>query len=102
MGGPSGGSLGRRAAGEADEDLMRRVKRRDADAFVGLLDRYRRRIASFLFRSVGDPQVAEDLAQDVFARVYLRSRSYDDGFPFSLWLFRIARNLVIDYLRRRS
>ncbi len=81
---------------------MARVREGDADAFGCLLERYRRRIVAFLFRSVGDGQIAEDLGQDVFARVYLRARTYDEKYPFALWLFRIARNLVIDHLRRRS
>lgn len=81
---------------------MRRVAHRDGRAFEELLARYADRIHGFLTHSLRDAVLADDVAQETFVRMYERASSYDPAHAFAVWLFRIARNLAIDQLRRRG
>ncbi len=84
-----------------DEGLMRAAIAGDADAFHRLVDRYLPRIHRVLGRLAGW-NWAEDLAQEVFLRAYERRASYREASgSFSAWIHGIARNLAIDFLRRR-
>jgi RNA polymerase sigma-70 factor (ECF subfamily) len=88
-----------------DDALMTRVQDGDEQAFTALVDRYKDRIVNFVYRMVGQYQTAEDLAQETFVRVYTRRDSYRPGSTFSVWLYTIARNLTLNYIRdmgRRS
>jgi RNA polymerase sigma-70 factor (ECF subfamily) len=69
------------------------------DAFGYLLTKYRRPLAHFLFRMVHEPALAEDLAQEVFLRVYRSRKSYRPEAKFSTWVFRIATNVALNALR---
>lgn len=67
-----------------------------------LYERYRRPILSYLLSFLRTKSVAEELAQEVFLRVYRMRESYQTEFRFSTWIWTIARNLAIDHLRRKS
>jgi RNA polymerase sigma-70 factor (ECF subfamily) len=82
-----------------DDALMRRVQTGDQEAFTALVDRYKDRVLNFVYRMVGQYQTAEDLAQETFVRVYTRRDSYRPGSTFSVWLYTIARNLTLNYIR---
>jgi RNA polymerase sigma-70 factor, ECF subfamily len=87
---------------DADVGLMVRV--RDADdpaAFAELVERYQRRLVGVLQHLVGDADGAEDLAQEVFLRVYRTRKKYRPMAKFSTWLFTIANNLALNALRGR-
>ncbi|MDO9541819.1 MAG: sigma-70 family RNA polymerase sigma factor [Kiritimatiellia bacterium] len=89
----------------ADWSLIEQIKAGDDRAFNALMERYKRPIVNFVFRIIGDAAEADDAAQDVFLRTYQTIRK--DGFhqgtaKFSTWLFQVARNTAIDYLRRRK
>lgn len=86
---------------EADPDvrLMLRVRDDDADAFRQLVERYQDRLTSVLTYQVGDRTRAEDLAQEVFLRVYRSRKRYEPGAKFSTWLFTIANNVGLNALR---
>lgn len=83
-----------------DEELLRRFNAGDAAAFEVLLQRYRRPLYNFIFRSVRDREQAEDLLQDVFLRVVQRSAEFKGESKFGTWLYTIARNLCIDTSRK--
>lgn len=83
----------------SDVQLMLGVKAGDEESFELLLQRYRIPLVSFLYRMVRDPAAAEDLAQEVFLRVYRARRSYAPSAKFTTWLFRIATNLALNSLR---
>ncbi len=84
------------------EDLVRRAGTGDAVAFAGLYDLYSPRVRRFLRHQVGDIQLAEDLHQQTFMKMIEALPRYRSrGLPFGAWVFRIARNLVID-LRRTA
>jgi len=85
-----------------DEVLMADVGGGDEVAFNALVERYERPLLNFIYRFVGDHQLARDLYQETFLRVYRAARSYDPSRKFSTWLFQIAANLCIDGLRRRK
>ncbi len=76
------------------------AKGRDA-AFRELLCRYERPVFSLVFRMVRDRALAEDLAQETFIRAFRAISSYNPRYKFSSWIFKIANNHTIDYLRKR-
>ena len=84
---------------EPDAELMLRVKEGDAASFALLLERHRVPVIHFLYRMVLNPAVAEELAQEVFLRVYRARLSYEPTAKFTTWLFRIAMHLALNCLR---
>src|SRR5438309_159723 len=69
-------------------------------SFEELVRRYQRPIAAYVYRMVGDYDAALDLTQEVFIKVYNSLARYRAEFKFSTWIYRIAHNAAIDYLRR--
>jgi RNA polymerase sigma-70 factor (ECF subfamily) len=85
-----------------DLQLMLRVRAGDADSFDLLLERHRGPLASFFYRMLRDPALAEDLAQEVFLRVYQARERYEPEAKFTTWLYRIATNLALNAIRDRK
>lgn len=83
----------------SDEDLMLRVQENDHAAFGKIVQRWNVPVKRFLFRMVGNSGETDDLAQEVFVRVYLKRASYRPVAKFSTWCFSIAANLATDRLR---
>jgi RNA polymerase sigma-70 factor (ECF subfamily) len=75
------------------------VKAGDDTSFEQLLERYRTPLVNFLYRMVRDVALAEDLAQEVFLRVYRARKKYEPNAKFTTWLFRIATNLALNAIR---
>jgi RNA polymerase sigma-70 factor (ECF subfamily) len=82
-----------------DVQLMLDVKAGDEASFDLLLRKYRLPLVNFLFRMVRDTATAEDLAQEVFLRVYRARKQYSPSAKFTTWLFRIATNLALNSVR---
>jgi len=82
-----------------DVQLMLDVKAGDEASFELLLQRYRTPLVNFLFRMVRNREQAEDLAQEVFLRVYRAREYYVPSAKFTTWLFRIATNLALNSMR---
>jgi len=82
-----------------DADLMLRVKDGDDAAFEYLAEKYRRPMLGFMYRVTRNTHIAEELAQEVFLRVYRARATYNAEAKFSTWLYRIASNLSVNYLR---
>ena len=82
-----------------DIQLMLDVKAGDESSFDLLLQKYRSPLVNFLFRMVRDTATAEDLAQEVFLRVYRARKQYSPSAKFTTWLFRIATNLALNSVR---
>jgi RNA polymerase sigma-70 factor, ECF subfamily len=87
------------AAAMTDIDVMLRVKTGDESAFAYLVQKYRRPMVSFMFRLCHNPSTAEELAQEVFLRVYRSRTSYEPSAKFTTWLYRIATNLAVNHAR---
>jgi RNA polymerase sigma-70 factor, ECF subfamily len=82
-----------------DVQLMLDVKAGDEASFDFLLQKYRMPLVNFLYRMVRDTATAEDLAQEVFLRVYRARKQYTPSAKFTTWLFRIATNLALNSVR---
>jgi RNA polymerase sigma-70 factor (ECF subfamily) len=89
------------AALERDAELMLRVRDGDSASFAQLLDRHRVPVIHFLYRMVQNQAIAEELAQEVFLRVYRSRGSYEPTAKFTTWLFRIATHLALNWIRDR-
>jgi RNA polymerase sigma-70 factor (ECF subfamily) len=83
------------------EDSVSRLKQGDLGALNEVMTRYQHRMYRFLIRLTQDPGVAEDLFQQTWIRVIEKIGRYDARRQFEPWLFSVARNLTIDYLRQR-
>jgi RNA polymerase sigma-70 factor (ECF subfamily) len=84
----------------SDLKLIKKCKRGEEAAFELLLNRYRGAIYNLCFRMTRHPEDARDLAQEIFIKVFSLLDRYDEDYAFSSWLFRIATNHCIDFLRR--
>src|SRR5436853_7286586 len=84
---------------ERDTQLMLRVREGDDTSFALLLERHRGPVVHFLYRMVQDQAVSEELAQEVFLRVYRSRETYEPAAKFTTWLFRIATHLALNWLR---
>jgi RNA polymerase sigma-70 factor (ECF subfamily) len=82
-----------------DVQLMLDVKAGDEASFEFLLRKYRSPLVNFLYRMVRDSAQAEDLAQEVFLRVYRARQDYSPSAKFTTWLFRIATHLALNWIR---
>jgi RNA polymerase sigma-70 factor, ECF subfamily len=87
-----GGSL-------SDAEVMLRAKAGDQSAFAYLVQKYRRPMVSFMYRMARNAAAAEDLAQEVFLRVYRSRETYEASAKFTTWLYRIATNLAVNHAR---
>src|SRR6201992_3464407 len=83
----------------SDVQLMLDVKAGDEQSFALLLHRYRSPLVNFLYRMVRNREQAEDLAQEVFIRVYRAREEYVPSAKFTTWLFRIGSNLAFNSVR---
>ena len=83
----------------SDAAIMLRVAAGDESGFTYLVEKYHRAMVHFLFRMVHTQAVAEELAQEVFLRVYRSRESYRAEAKFTTWLYRIATNLAVNYAR---
>ena len=86
-----------------EESLVRRAQQQDREAFAQLYEEYFDKIYRYVVLRIGNKTEAEDLAQQVFLNALRSISSFKwKGVPFSAWLFRIAHNLVVDYLRKKT
>jgi len=85
-----------------DLELMARVRGGDTDAFAVLVGRHQHRVIGTIARMLGSPDEAEDLAQQVFVRVWRSAPRWEPNARFTTWLLTITRNLVFNEVRRRS
>jgi RNA polymerase sigma-70 factor (ECF subfamily) len=84
-----------------DDALVRRVLAGEEDVYGVLVQRYQSRIVAHVSRMIGNREEGLDLAQEIFLKVFQALDRYNPDFKFSTWLFRIAGNAAIDYLRKK-
>jgi RNA polymerase sigma-70 factor (ECF subfamily) len=89
-------------SGVPDERLVDETLAGDRDAFGALVLRHQRGLVSYIYRLVGSRDVATDLSQEVFLKVFVSLESFDPRYRFTTWLYRIASNSAIDHLRRKQ
>jgi RNA polymerase sigma-70 factor, ECF subfamily len=90
------------AALERDAQLMLLVREGDDTSFALLLERHRGPVVHFLYRMVQNQAVSEELAQEVFLRVYRSRETYEPTAKFTTWLFRIATHVALNSIRDRK
>jgi len=90
------------AMADENTEIARGLRRRDPDLLDRLIEKYQHRLLRYLVSLTGRRELAEDFFQETWIRVLERGRQYDGRHEFSTWLFTIARNLVIDHLRRKQ
>lgn len=95
-------SIQRSALRDPDVRLMLEVRSGNAAAFEELVHRYQARVLAVLEHLVGNRHQAEDLAQEVFLRIYRARNTYQPNAKFATWLFKIVNNLALNQLRNRS
>jgi len=83
-------------------DWIARAQQGDGQAFGELVEKHRPGVLNVVYRMCGDPQLAEEAAQEAFLRAWQNLRRYNPKFAFRNWVYRIALNLAIDRLRRRT
>ena len=82
--------------------IARGLRRRDPELLDRLIEQYQHRLLRYLVYLSGNRELAEDLFQETWIRVLERGHQYDGKHEFSTWLYAVARNLTIDYLRKKS
>lgn len=85
-----------------DIKLMLAFKKGNESCFEKILNKYEKPLINFIFRFIGDRAEAEDLAQEVFLKIYQSATNYKPSAKFSTWLYKIATNLCIDYQRKKK
>ena len=86
-----------------EESLVRRAQQQDEEAFAQLYEVHFDRIYRYVVLRIGNEMEAEDLTQQVFLKALKSISAFKwKGAPFSAWLFRIAHNQIVDYLRKRK
>ncbi len=85
-----------------ERDLVRRCRARDQAACTALVEAYGRMVGTVIWRATGDSTAVEDLAQDVFLRVFRALPYFDARAKLSTWIYTIAHRVAIDHLRQRG
>ena len=87
---------------QSDEEIIISYLNGDKDAFTEVVNRYLKLIYNFTYRLVGNEKSAEDISQEVFLKAWKNLKKFDTEKSFKTWLFSIAKNSCIDYLRKRK
>lgn len=87
---------------KTDEQIAVQVQRGDREAFGQIIDRYEVALIRYVSRILGDHEAAEDVTQEAFLKSYRDIQSFDGRRKFSSWLYRIAHNEAIDYIRKNK
>ncbi len=86
----------------SDNEVIEAIKSSDVDAFKVLYDRYHKSLFNFLWRRIRNHEVSKDLLQELFIRIWKNRMNLDSGRSITAYLYRIAHNLTIDHLRKKS
>jgi RNA polymerase sigma-70 factor (ECF subfamily) len=87
---------------DVDHKIIEDVLKGDGEQFGEIIGRYKNGVYSICMRMVGDAEEARDLSQETFIKAYNNLLKYNPEYKFSTWIFKIATNLSIDYLRRKK
>jgi RNA polymerase sigma-70 factor (ECF subfamily) len=85
-----------------DEQLIEQYLRGDEKSLEVLVKRYLKPIYSFVYKNIGNPEMAEDITQETFVKVWKNLKKFDKQKSFKSWLFTIAKNSSIDFLRKKK
>ena len=85
----------------ADKKLIQQYLKGDEKSLEILVVKYLKLIYSFVYKNVGNPAEAEDITQEVFIKVWKNMKKFDQNKSFRPWIFQIAKNTSIDFLRKK-
>ncbi|MHC4223227.1 MAG: RNA polymerase sigma factor [Planctomycetota bacterium] len=91
-----------REARTDDRELVRRLRAQDPEALRLVVERYQKRVFALIYGIVRDKHEVEDVAQEVFLKVYTRIGAFDERSKFYTWLYRVAANAAKDHVKKRS
>jgi len=91
-----------REARTDDRELVRRMRAQDPEALRLVVERYQKRVFALVYGIVRDKHEVEDVAQEVFLKVYTRIGAFDERSKFYTWLYRVAANAAKDHVKKRS
>lgn len=86
----------------SDNDLVKLVRENNSELYSQVIERYQTKLFVYLFRLIGDREEARDILQDVFLKAYRNLNSFDADRKFSSWIYRIAHNEAVNYIKRKS
>jgi RNA polymerase sigma-70 factor (ECF subfamily) len=87
---------------KSDQEIIIEYLEGDKNSFTEIVNRYLKLIYNFVYRLIGNEKVAEDITQEVFLKVWKSIKKFDKEKSFKTWIFSIAKNTTIDYLRKRK
>jgi len=87
---------------DSDASLMLKFKNGDISSFEKLLQKHKERIINIIYQFIGERNEAEDLAMEVFLRVYQAAKSYEPKAKFTTWLYKITTNLCLNAIRKKT
>jgi RNA polymerase sigma-70 factor (ECF subfamily) len=85
----------------SDNELIVLIRGKNSGLYAEIIERYQGKLFAYLFRLIGNREEAEDLLQDVFIKAYRNINSYDTARKFSSWIYRIAHNEAVNFIKRR-
>lgn len=98
----SAGESQKRDSRSEDSEIIHRALQGDESAYRRLMEKYHDAIANFIYRMIRDREQVEDLTQEAFIKAFSSLASFNEEFAFSTWLYKIATNNCIDYIRKRK
>ena len=85
-----------------DNQLAEVIRTKDQELFAEIIRRYQQKLFYYVNRLINNPDEAEDVVQDVFLKVYKNLNGYDSSLKFSSWIYRIAHNEAVNWLRKNT
>ncbi|HRY82701.1 MAG TPA: RNA polymerase sigma factor [Candidatus Moranbacteria bacterium] len=86
----------------SDNELVEIVRSSDQERYGEIIERYQGKLFAYLFRLIGSKEEVQDILQDVFIKAYKNLMSFDAERKFSSWIYRIAHNEAVNYIKRKS
>ena len=86
----------------SDSDLVAVIRMKNRELYQEIVSRYQSKLFVYVYRMLGNKEETEDILQNVFVKTYRNLKSFDTAKKFSSWIYRIAHNETVNYLRRRS
>lgn len=86
----------------SDEDLVIFVREKNKEAYSFIIDRYQKRIGRYIYRLINDQEEANDLTQQALVNAYVNLYKFDEKRKFSSWIYRIAHNLAVNWIRKKK
>lgn len=84
------------------QSIFNKLKDGDINSFEYIINRYEKKVFKFIFNLTHDEYMTQDLTQDVFIKIYKNFYKYDTEYPFEPWMYKIAYNITINYLKKNK